>query len=212
MRLTKKQFERFRPLNNWVLIKPNRGEDEIVLNKGEHNEMKFYIDFRFDPTKHAPTVGEVVRVPEKLYYSRSNSNSTEWLTDMELREGDTVLYSYLSASIALGMEQNTYGHTYEDKRIVTVEGDDNIYILVKYDKIYVAKRNEDVIPVNGYMLIEPLERKSIDTFLHLPDIVKEANKDSSMYGVVRYKGSRIEEYRGRPMYKDPQDRALKVPI
>jgi hypothetical protein len=212
MRLTQKQFERFRPMNNWVLIKPNRGTDEVYLNRGTDEEMKFYIDFKFDPAKHAPVVGTAVKVPENLFYSETSSNSIPWKTEMELREGDEVFYNYLSASVALGLEENKYGKTYEDTRIITVEGDDNIYILVKYDKVYVAKRgeNKDVVPINGYILVEPLEKKYVKTFLELPEMVKTVNKNSTTYGIVRHKGTRLECYQQRPMYNDPSERSLKV--
>jgi len=215
MRLTKKQWERFRPINNWVIIEPNRGADEVIINKGTDEEQKFYVDFAFNPNKHVPVVGTAVKVPERLKYCNNKKkagffDSLQWKTEMELREGDTVFYNYLAGSTALGLEQNNYGQNYTDKRVITVEGDDSIYIMVKYDRIYVAKRNDDVIPLNGFMLIEPMEKKYVDTFLHIPEMVKTTNAKSSTYGIVRHKGSRLSEYHDRPMYKDPSDRELQV--
>lgn len=215
MRLTKKEWDRFRPINNWVVIQPNRGADEIVLNKGTKDEMKFYVDFAYNPNKHVPVVGTAVKVPEKINYCNNKRkpgffNSLQWKTEMELREGDTVFYNYLAGSTALGLEQNNYGQNYTDKRVITVEGDSNIYIMVKYDRVYVAKRKDDVIPVNGFMLVEPMDKQYFETFLHIPEMVKNTNKKSSTYGIVRYKGSRLEEYHDRPMYKDPSNSELKV--
>jgi hypothetical protein len=178
-----------RTINNMVAIKPFPA-DEIRLKSGE----KLYLDVRFEEYLNAKTAGEVIAVPDKLHYDTdaTSYNSIDWDTDMELQVGDVVIYNYLAVKNSLHM-----GH-FIDKDI----------ICIPYDKIYVAIRNQNVIPINGVILVEP-EEEFIGTFLHVPD---NAVTNSKQVGKVVYAGTPVRGYRKEYIYSGhtSPDKAVNV--
>jgi co-chaperonin GroES (HSP10) len=172
------------PNTNYVLIKPTRKSDELFLKSG----VKLFIDDSIDPEKHAPTSGVVVSVPEKLFYSRKvdSRSSTAYNVPMELEVGDTVLFHYLSTENA-----KKDGRFYK-------EGDDEFYII-RYDDIHCRIREEEVMPVNGWVIVETRKEQVLksDTII-IPDHIK--NKVSEIVGKVKYIGSVVKEY-----YNDPEN-------
>lgn len=147
--------------------------DEIRLKSGG----KLYLDVRFEEYLNARTAGEVVAVPEKLNYNINpeSTASLEWDTDMELQVGDVIIYNYLAIKTALHMKQ------FIDQDI----------ICIPYDKIYVAIRNEEVICINGTILVEP-EEEIVNTFLDVPD---NAITKSKQIGRVVHAGKPNRQYR-----------------
>jgi co-chaperonin GroES (HSP10) len=183
-------------INNYVLIKPaetNTKAGSIHLNLDQAN-------------KTYPRHGTVVAVPDKLiwygdkvkelrnklkYSSRNsrdqsmqmelgrlNSLCLGFKTNQELQVGDDVYFSWMG---------------YEQRK----EYEDNCFI--KYDELYVAKRGEKIIPLNGKILIEPTPE-------NLGGNIIEMVKESPTKGIVRYLGSCVE-YRDYG-YKDKEE--LKV--
>lgn len=147
--------------------------DEIRLKSGD----KLYLDVRFEEYLNAKTAGEVVAVPEKLFYStRPDSvTSMDWLTDMELQVGDVIIYNYLAVKNALHMKH------FIDQDVV----------CIPYDKIYVAIRNGEIICINGNILVEP-EDEYIQSTLHIPD---NAITKSKQLGRVIHAGKPNRQYR-----------------
>ena len=147
--------------------------DEIRLKSGD----KLYLDVRFEEYLNAKTAGEVIAVPEKLVYDPDPTSyvSLDWDTDMELQVGDVIIYNYLAIKNSLHMGQ------FIDRDIV----------CIPYDKIYVAIRGEQVIPINGVILVQP-EIEPIDTFLDIPD---SAWTKSKQIGRVMYAGTPVRGYR-----------------
>jgi co-chaperonin GroES (HSP10) len=177
MKLTRRDFERFKPLANYVLVKPAMGNSKLELPSG----VVLFLDTSYDENKHAETRGTVVRTPMKLTFDKKDPHHTmDWKTEIELQEGDDIIYHYLSAANAVG-----------DGEYIDCEGE--IYFLIRYDQIFVAKRGEDVIPVNGFILVEPMaEDVKLNHGLILPDYLKE-RKDSKK-GIVKYIGSCNQAY------------------
>lgn len=159
-------------INNMVAIKPFPA-DEIRLKSGE----KLYLSIQFEEYLNAKTAGEVVAVPDKLNYNTDPDgyNSMPWITDMELKVGDVVIYNYLAIKNSLHMGQFI----------------DNNVVCIPYDKIYVAIRNNEVICINGNLLVEP-EEELIETFLEVPENAKTKSKQ---LGIVRYAGKPNRGYR-----------------
>ena len=161
---------------NNVLIKFDDEIDEI-----EVAGTKLQIDTSFNKMQHQVTTGTVMGLPKKLLFDRTNVvKSVEYDVDMELQVGDKVIMSYLS-----------YGEAIKN---ATIDG----CHYVRYDEILVAIRGDQVIPLNGLVLIEPItmtesaEVKEVSKFLILPDYVKVQKSETR--GVVRYKGKPVKRY------------------
>jgi hypothetical protein len=168
IKLTPDELKRFKPVSNMILVKPNRGNDEILV--GDH---KLYLDISFNREVHSPVMGAIVAVPAQL-----NPKQMQWDVDMEARPGDVAWYSYLAAQCALAPEMG---------RMIMCDGE--VYFLIPYEEVFVVKRtcsmfqsaveitagryshvhvigmdqaSADVVtilPVNGYCLVEPVEEK-----------------------------------------------------
>lgn len=184
-------------LNNWVLVKPDPGNDQIRLKGGK----VLYLHTYLEEHKHAVTSGTVVKCPPSLtYYTEKTSSSLDYETSQELKTGDKVIFHFLQTTSSVG--KGRY-----------IEYGDEIYLLIKYDSLFCALRNigsvaepvEAVIPVNGYVLVEPkmAAEYEINTTLILPDYLKK--KSSEMRGIVRYIGSPLFGYRDYPEYGEDAD-------
>lgn len=149
-------------LRNNVLIKPDK-TDFIQLAGGQ----RLFLDTRFEEYKSAPQTGIVTAVPEKLAFSNDpNEYSLDIQTDMEIQVGDRVIFNYNARAAAINSG-------------LTINDD----ILVRYDMIYVAIRNEQVICVNGVVIVEP-EDIAIKTSLVIPEYLK--GRKQKMIGKVIY--------------------------
>lgn len=191
IKVTKEELALTRPVGNWVLIKPNRGNDEHLMATGQ----KLFLDISYHKEQHAPVVGTVIAVPEQL-----KKKFMEWEVDMELMPGDTAFYSYLAAVRAL--DANETNHTRHNPLLIMCEGE--AYFWIDYAEICVAKRHgqslapqiEVIIPINGYCLVEPVSEK---TEMRLGNLVLEqtqmAHAHSKRYGKVAYvSNALIREY------------------
>lgn len=160
-----------RTINNLVAIKPLPA-DEIRLTNGK----VLYLDTRFEEYLNAKTAGIVVGLPEKLKFSADLENvSMPWITDVELQIGDRVVFNYLAEKNAKGL-----GYVMEDG-----------VICIPYEQIYVAMRDNDIVCINGCIIVEP-DDEPIDTFLAVPEMAKEKSKTT---GTVVYAGVPNKGYR-----------------
>ena len=113
-----------------------------------------------------------------------------WLTDMETRLGDKVIIYYLSIVNALKPQNKRY----------LLEGDDR-YVFVEYQYLYAIVRGDDIIPLNGYCLIEPCENPEITrTKERMKAIGLEYTEGEKRltnevtFGIVKYLGKPNREY------------------
>ena len=129
-------------LNNHVLLQVEHFfSDSIKLSGGQ----VLYIDTTTQNPRYATTQGTVIEVPESLVCCRrNNQHSLEWETRCELLPGDRVWFQYDAIITAL-----------KDKALHFIK-EDKLHILVNYRWMYVARRGEQVIPLNGYCLCEPV--------------------------------------------------------
>lgn len=175
------EFNKLRILNNKVLIKPKGGNDEVIIEGYGGKKISLFIDTSFETEKHAPTIGEVVKIPNRLVFDRkSTMRTTEFDVDMELKVGDMAIYHYLAPENCIMR-----------KEYVVV--DKQIYFIVNYDQIFCAKRGDEVVMVNGYILVEPVvEDVFKSSLLITPDTLKD--KNSPVEGIVRYIGTPVRNY------------------
>jgi len=139
--------------------------------------------------------GIVYRCPQKLYYDDNDNDSMQWETEMELQVNDTVFF---------GIMESANAHE------VLCEG--RVYKILPYADMYVAKRTlcsettsrigsklTHVIPLNGYVLCQPIPLKKVSEL----DVTSEDKIDKEKV-VVRYVGKPNARYRTKS-YHDFQN-------
>jgi co-chaperonin GroES (HSP10) len=173
-----------KPMSNHVLIKLDKANEKVVMPSG----LELWIDISHEPGKHETITGTVVKPPDHLFYKRGKVQSMPWDIDMELIEGDRVWSFYLAVQNAI-----------EDKRFFKV--DETVYVFINYMSVFVAKRDDQIIMLNGYILVSPHENELEKEYEH---IVHE--KKESQLGVVEHIGSMIREY------KDPAKKDAEVEV
>ena len=154
------------------------------------------VDPSFRPNVHADRISEVVLVPEGLYFyppmykHKHATESIDWDTDMELLPGDIVWHNFMELA-------DTYNIEVRDEKA--------LYKLLRYEDIYLAKRGEELIMLNGYCLCEEVLR---DRLGELDVLDRDIDKG---IGKVVLLGKRNRSYRIRGGAKDLDgDDVLKV--
>lgn len=171
-------------LNNWVLVKPDPGNNEIRLKGGK----KLFLNTSFEEHQHAVTSGTVVKCPSSLtYYTEHTTARLQYHTTQELLPGDKIIFHFLQTSSSVS--KGRY-----------IEDGDEIYLLIKYDSIFCALRGEKILPINGYILVEPKMVAAYETIstLILPDYLKK--QTSEMRGTIRHMASPLFGYDDYPEY------------
>lgn len=165
---------------NLVLLRPVMDPSKI---KTETEGVFFYIDTSWNPDQHQPIIQEVIRVPHKLRYGRDMNagESMEWKTDISIEAGDIVWMSYRGPME--GIE-------------ITEEESGDVYYLISYSHLYMAKKNDKLVMLNGYLLIEPI-MVSANSVLILD------KKESNQLGKVVAAGKPNQEYKYIEFYDDP---------
>jgi co-chaperonin GroES (HSP10) len=195
MVLTHQEVAKIRPLNNHVLVKLNRKSDELILQGGG----KIYIDNTFEEEKHVPVTGTVVAYPHKLYYNNKPGigHSMPWDTDIEIQQGDYVIFYYMAVVNCLGTIDKPGGNGKYFK-----DEDGGEYIMITYNNLFVARRDQRIIPLNGYLIVEPIEDEA---FLREKERFEKAKmilprnytRLFAKEGIVRFLGTPLREYRDR---------------
>lgn len=176
-------------LNNQVLVKIL---DDFI---SPHVQLKsgLWQDITWEDTENAMFRGQVVKVPEKLkYYEKDGVPNLEndggvvsisdYDTTMELQVGDIIYYGY-----------------HHFKRVALKNGllfyneDGEMFFPVKYDKIYCAIRNEQFVPVNGYVLVEDIPTQTSLIINHL-EVFTKNRIDHIALGKVIAAGSPLKQY------------------
>jgi len=132
------QFKRV--LNNRVLVKTHQKVTAERTKSGIIMIAPSETDWR--PAEHTNRISEVVLAPERLFYSEGvkDFDSMPWDTDMELQKGDIVWHDFLAA---------------HNCPVAVCDGQpDEEYKLLHYSDVYLVKRGEELIPINGYVLCE----------------------------------------------------------
>jgi len=182
MELKKHELDNFQTINNQVLIKITRRTDEI-----EYGNLKLYYDNSFDDYRNAVVTGTVMSTPDKL---RFGPGGMHYKTEMELQKDDMVWFHFMSFVNAMPGENQDIVKKYE------CEGEDWYCILVNYGSIFIARRDDKIIPLNGYCLVEPTKGEDIwkSNVLIQSGLTKEFYKHSETFGVVKHLGAPIEKY------------------
>ena len=146
-----------KPMTNKVLVRIlSRYTDEITIG-----ETSLKLDTTFEPEMHTTAKGTIVKVCDKLSFGKEEYKMP-WLTDIEVRQGDKVYFSWMAVNNAFERD----GVILLLDNDVREDGKIPMYIIVDYAQLTVAVRGRDVIPLNGYCLVEPVAERD------LPDEVK----------------------------------------
>lgn len=167
-------------LFNQVLIRPDREENDMI--KMGDTELKLVT--AYDEFKHKVVTGTVVQLPESLIFNRRKGYLCQKFdTEIELQVGDRIIFHYLAVHAAKKQ--------YDPYLLKDVPKD---HTLIPYDQIFVAIRGTEVIPINGYLLVEPVDEE-VKTNLEIPD---SAKKKATVRGIIRYMGKPVNGYRDFP--------------
>ena len=171
---------------NNVLIKLDKVNDSIKLKNGTD----LYVDTTFEPEKHITVTGEVFGIPSRLYYSGIPNKGMPWKTPIEIKLGDRVVMYYLAV-------QNCFR---KEMFRAIVEGEDR-YIFIQYHNIYAIVRDGVLMPINGYVLVEPCEnpewnftRERLNKLGLAAVKLNEKSNVDVVYGIVRYFGRPNDAY------------------
>lgn len=169
----KVDIERLCVTNNNVLIRVDvLPEDGYVLNSGI-----IIAGSRFNEAGHVARFGVVEKVPEKLKIRGEHefAGAMEWGTEMELLVGDVVFFGKMASA-------NSPALIYEDR----------VYYLINYSEIILTKRNDTIIPLNGYAIVEKVIKGYSANGLEL----SFGDYQDKRLGVVKYSGSNNSFYYG----------------
>ena len=167
IKLTKEELSKIKPLNNMVIIKPLENRSKYQLTKDV--ELKLDVDFTEQAFRYIGVINKVIAVPDKIIFGQGGS---EWETTMELSVDDTVVVNYfpLQPSVTSGdfivCEGEIYYYIrYSDIYCKSNEIDDKVHGLTLNDggvncMFWGGKLNNFIlIPLNGYLLCEPVFKK-----------------------------------------------------
>ncbi len=172
---------------NKVLIRPSEEHQGVITSNGN----SLLIDTSYELNNHAVMSGVVVALPEHLLYSRDRHgevDSVECDAEMELQIGDTVWFHH-----------NLIENCVDNEEVIK---DDSGYLVSgNYDMLYMAKRGEEIIPINGWCLVEPVSDEISNKIL-LPDNL--IRQHSLKKGRVAYVGEPVREYRDETDFRDDE--------
>ena len=191
MKVTREELNNMRCISNNVLIRVDHiANDKITLSGGQ----VLYLDTEFQPDNAMNVVGTIMAQAEKIYYNKKDDpqKSLGWLTTIETKVGDTVYMDYCAIAQAYGKLLHKRDESVVTDQVVMCE--DEIYVFLNYGNLIFAKRGDEIVMLNGYVLCEPVQETTLkDTLLlQIPDYIK-TNK-SNRYGKVAYKGSLNRDY------------------
>jgi len=168
-------------LNNLVMIKLDKENDTV---KG------LFVDTSYEPERHTTVTGTIWGLPNHLQYTGKANLNMPWDTPLEAKIGDGVIMYYLSVVNALKPKESRY-----------ILEDGERFVLIPYQFLYAIIRDEKIIPINGYVLIQPVENPSITRerermkALGMELIVGDKrNSNEVIYGRVKYLGTPNRRY------------------
>ncbi len=165
----------YRTLQNKVLVK-QLVDNTIKEIGGVEIVFPTHVRVGKVAARHSIRYGEVIIVPEKFVKRGFGKDATRWDTEIEVLPGDIVWCRYTAF---LNAERFTDG--------------EHIYYVIDYQELVVAKRDGDVIMLNGFVLVDVVKKEQ-------SQILITERKETSM-GVVKYNGSNNKSYT-YPKYED----------
>lgn len=179
MELTKDEFESMKAHRNMVLIKPDILSTKRVEMAGG---LKLLLYTDFEKEKFSATSGEVIKVCTDRFFHKQGGIEISAMYDAEIEAqvGDRIYFHYTK------METSN-----NEGRIFLYE--DEYYMWISYDSLYCGKRGDEILMFNGFVLLEPVEDKQIQsTIIKLPGRIRA--RKSTRYGRVAHVGEPCKAY------------------
>lgn len=133
-------LEKFRMLSNYLLCRvipyPKTTKSGIIISIMTENQYM---------AQNADRVFEVVKLPERLRFvgvQKSAVRPVSWVTDMDLKVGDKI---WVTAFETVNCQQ------------IIIDGQN--YSMIHYEEVRAAKRGEEIITVNGWILCHEIEHE-----------------------------------------------------
>lgn len=162
-------------LNNRVLVEVDQLRYETTKTK---SGLELYVDDTHVLHQYTVRHGVVAKLPEKLmFWDEDKESGLPWRTEMEIEVGDAVWFTGMSSHSGEKL-------SFKGKK----------YILIPYQDLYVAKRGEQVIPLNSNILLEPISKT-------VKALAYEKVSDSATVAKIDFIGRLNTEYE----FEDRQD-------
>lgn len=160
---------RFVPCNNKVLCKVE------VLDGFDKSRGFFTGNAEWSNEGQMVTrYGSIVALPKKLSFREKPQDlGLEWKTSLEAKVGDIAYWGIM-----------------EGANCPLIQVGEETYYLIDYAEIRLLKREEEIIPVNGFVLLEEVKEGQKGSII-APESFKKTDKKR---GIVRYLGRRNECY------------------
>jgi len=118
--------------------------------------------------------GTIVSLPRRLAHRKNGRDfGIEWETEMEAKIGDMAYWGVM-----------------EGTDCPMIICGDETFFLIDYSEIRVLVREEEVIPVNGFVIVEEFSDEIKSDFL----ITNFGSKPNHKKGIVKYVGKRNKSY------------------
>lgn len=154
-----------KPLNNHVLVKS-------TINT-EKTKSGIYVDKDWNRANHVDRIQEVVAIPDSLIYNDpTNNKSSEWNTEIEVKPGDIVIADYMDVS---------------DSQWFTDRNMTVIYRFIPYTGIYCIKRDTELYPLNGYVILSKIKKEKRLLSYSKKELIETE-------GILEYIGKRNKSY------------------
>lgn len=150
-------------MNNKVLIEVEGWIYDTIETK---SGFKFWVDNTDQVSQHVVRHGKVMKVPSRLIYWTDNKNGMMWMTEIEICVGDMVWF---------------YAMTSFDAEKLSFKG--RKFILLNYEDLYVAKRNNEVICLNGNVLLQP-QYKTLKALSHTQTLLDATRAKVAFIGSI----------------------------
>jgi co-chaperonin GroES (HSP10) len=180
-----------RVLNNHVILRIDFIADDNTELVTESGFKLILAGGEWQEATRVPRMGTVVRVPDKLFMRKDTDiNETpvrskmfnakmaygmEWKTDVEVCENDEVYFGKMASANAI---------------VLLV--DSLVYFLVNYSDLIVRVRDGEIYPLNGYVALGKVFKRTRSSNLELGF----SDKQDKRRGVVKYVGKPNEYYFG----------------
>ena len=182
IKLSQEEFDKGKIPSNHIAVELLRLEKDAVTKGGIYagflEDVTWQEDGESHPADVAAIVGRVVKLPDKLYYNEEDiHNSFPWDTDIDLEIGDLAWWNFIET---LNTNEIQIGN-----RVIR---------FIPYQDVYAAKRKDkflvdQVIMLNGYVLLEPIPLARMSELDHLSQ-----DKVYNDRGIVRYIGKPNRAY------------------
>lgn len=188
-------MQHWKPANNNLIVK--FGGDYDYIPTGNGTSIKAVPTY--DPQFYKGISGEVVAVPDKLLFlghrvanlkrritgkklpSFHLRNVQYWKslsipreTSMEVKVGDKIYFHFFQHTEC--MEEGRY-----------IIENDELFLFIPYKECICVKRGDEVIPLNGYILVEPIEMTAEEKTAYGLEVVFN-DQYATQKGVVRFLG------------------------